>query len=304
MDDTRVKKGISHPDTDCPTLQGDLQVIYQWADKVGLQFNSKKFECLRYWPSGPAPEDPYLSPDGSPIEVKQHLRDLGVQLSDDCTFSIHIDNVVTTVSNMVGWVLRTFRSRRRLVMMTCWSSLLQSRLDYCCQLWSPSDQLSISKLESVSREFTSHIEGMEGLNYLERLKALGMYSQERRRERYLIIFIWKLAMGLVKGYTMDFSFSPRRGWSAIPKPVNMGAPASVRRAREVSLAVKGAALFNLCPRGLRDMSSDHQDRFKENLDAWLHEIPDQPTIPGCQRAAKSNSLLDQVPMMLQEFDNP
>ena len=170
-------------------------------------------------------------------------------MSDDCSFSIHIDNVVTGVSNMVGWVLRTFRSRRKLVMMTCWSSLLQSRLDYCCQLWSPSDQLSISKLESVSREFSSHIEGMEGLNYLERLKALGMYSQERRRERYLIIFIWKLAMGLAKGYTMDFSHSPRRGWSAIPKPVNMSAPASVKKAREVSLAVKGAALFNLCPKG-------------------------------------------------------
>ena len=111
-------------------------------------------------------------------------------------------------------------------------------------------------------------------------------------------------MGLAKGYTMDFSHSPRRGWSAIPKPVNMSAPASVKKAREVSLAVKGAALFNLCPRGLRDMASDHQDRFKENLDAWLHEIQDQPTIPGCQRAAKSNSLLDQVPMMLQQFDNP
>ena len=128
-------------------------------------------------------------------------------------------------------------------MMTCWSSLLQSRLDYCCQLWSPSDQLSISKLESVSREFSSHIEGMEGLNYLERLKALGMYSQERRRERYLIIFVWKLAMGLAKGYTMDFSHSPRRGWSAIPKPVNMSAPASVKKAREVSLAVKAFCSF-------------------------------------------------------------
>ena len=131
-----------------------------------------------------------------------------------------------------------------------------------------------------------------------------MYSQERRRERYLIIFIWKLAMGLAKGYTMDFSHSPRRGWSAIPKPVNMSAPASVKRAREVSLAVKGAALFNLCPRGLRDMASEHQDRFKDNLDAWLHDIPDQPTTPSCQRAAKSNSLMDQVPLMLQEFDNP
>ena len=90
-------------------------------------------------------------------------------------------------------------------------------------------------------------------------------SQERRRELYMIIFIWMLAMGLAKGYTMDFIFSPRRGWTA----VDLGAPASVRRARECSLAVKGAALFNL-----RDMASDHQDRFKENLDAWLHGIPE------------------------------
>ena len=66
-------------------------------------------------------------------------------------------------------------------------------------------------------------------------------SQERRRELYMIIFIWMLAMGLAKGYTMDFIFSPRRGWTA----VDLGAPASVRRAREGSLAVKGAALFNL-----------------------------------------------------------
>ena len=106
-------------------------------------------------------------------------------------------------------------------------------------------------------------------------------------------------MGLAKGYTMDFIFSPRRGWTA----VDLGAPASVRRARECSSAVKGATLFNLCPRGLRDMASDQQDRFKENLDAWLHDIPDQPTIPGCQRAALTNNLLHQVPLMLQEFEN-
>ena len=205
---------------------------------------------------------------------------------------------------MVGWVLMSFRSRSKLVMLTCWKSLLQSRLDYCCQVWSPSDQASIGKLENVAKNFTSHIDGMEGLNYWERLKALGMYSQERRRERYLIIFTWKISMEMVKGYKMEFIFSPRRGWSAVPKPISKTAPASVRRARESSLAVKGAALFNLCPRGLRDMASCHQDRFKDNLDAWLQTIPDQPTINDCQRAARSNSLLHQVPLLLQAFDNP
>ena len=155
----------------------------------------------------------------------------------------------------------------------------------------------------MAKHFTSHISVMEGLDYWERLHSLGMYSQERRRERYLIIFVWKIALGLVKGYKMDFMFSPRRGWLAVPKAISMSAPASVRRARESSLAVKGAALFNLCPRGLRDMASEHQDRFKDNLDAWLSQIPDQPTLSS-QRAAQSNSLLHQVPLLLQAFHNP
>ena len=219
-------------------------------------------------------------------------------MSNDSSFTFHIDTVVTSVTKLVGWVLRTFRSRSRLVMITCWTSLLQSRLDYCSQLWCPNDQANIAKLESVARQFTSHIEGMEGLDYWQRLKSLHMYSQERRRERYLVIFVWKIAMGLVNGYSLEFSFSPRRGWSAIPKTICSSAPACVRRAREASLAVKGAALFNLLPRGLRDMASEHQDRFKQNLDAWLTEIPDQPTVPGLQRAAVSNSLLHQVPISL------
>ena len=107
----------------------------------------------------------------------------------------------------------------------------------------------------------------------------------------------------MKGYNdIKFTHSPRRGWTAVPKPVHISTPAKVRRAREASLAVKGVALFNLCPQGLRDLASDHQDMFKENLDTWLSEIPDQPTIPGCPRAASSNSLLHQVPCLMQQFD--
>ena len=125
-----------------------------------------------------------------------------------------------------------------------------------------------------------------------------MISQERRRERYMVTFIWKLSMGMVQGYHgIKFNYNQRRGWEAVPIPVKASAPLVVRRAREASLAHRGVALFNLLPRGLRDMASDHQDRFKSNLDVWLSEIPDQPTIPGRQRAAKSNSLADQVPML-------
>ena len=71
-------------------------------------------------------------------------------------------------------------------------------------------------------------------------------------------------------------------------------PAAVRKAREASLQVKGARLFNLMPLNLRCMTGVSVDTFKADLDSWLASIPDQPTVTGRQRAALTNSLIDQV----------
>ena len=84
-------------------------------------------------------------------------------------------------------------------MLTILRSLVQPRLDYCSQLWSPRDQYSINLLESVQHNFISQIRGraLHGLNYWEKLSELRVYSQERRRERYQICFLWKLSQGLI-----------------------------------------------------------------------------------------------------------
>ena len=179
-------------------------------------------------------------------------------------------------------------------MMTIWKSLVQSKLDYCSQLWSPADQSSISKLECIARQFTSQVTGLEDQDYWERLQSLHLYSQERRRERYRILFIWKVLQGYVQGYGISTSVSPRRGRLVVIPPYNSAAPASVRRAREASLSIQGGRLFNLLPRGIRDIQTGTVEQFKAVLDGWLETIPDQPTIPGRQRAAKTNSLLDQI----------
>ena len=295
VDDTRVTRSITNPSTDCLVLQQDLQAVYRWAEEVNMIFNGDKFEVLRFWPgSTPKPTSSYQDPDGNPIEEKDHLRDPGVQISSDLKFSIHIENVVAAASKMVGWVLRTFRRRSQNLMLTVWKSLIQSKLDYCSQLWSPSDQASISSLEGVARNFTSRVAGMDGLDYWERLDKLRMYSQERRRERYQILFIWKLSQGLVTGYHLTFQQNVRRGLLVAVPPMATKSPTSVRRARESSLQVKGARLFNLVPRDLRDMTGVSVDSFKSRLDSWLTTIPDQPTTPGRQRAALTNSLIDQV----------
>ena len=52
-------------------------------------------------------------------------------------------------------------------------------------------------VEKVQRSFTRFISGMTGLSYTEILTVLKQYSLQLRREKYIIIYVWKILEGLV-----------------------------------------------------------------------------------------------------------
>ena len=151
----------------------------------------------------------------------------------------------------------------------------------------------------MQRQFLSHIrdDKLAGKTYWERLSHLRVYSQERKRERYQICFLWKLSQGLIEGYQLKWQWSERRGRIAIPNRIPLNASAKVKQARERSLGVHGARLFNILPIHLRNENSGDFALFKNHLDIFLTMVPDQPTTPGLHRVAVTNSLLDQVPQM-------
>ena len=290
-DDTRIMRGVRST-ADCVQLQADLQSVYDWAEEVNMKFNSSKFEWVRYTASKvAAPEFVYQGPDYSAIEQKDNLRDLGVRLSNNLSFSLQVEKAVSSASQMVGWGLRTFRGRNSFLLLTLFKSLVQPHLDYCSQLWSPTSQELINKMERVQKSLISRISDtrLQGLSYWDKLATLRLFSQERRSERYMIIFVWKISQGFVSGYN-------RTGRKAILPHTAQSATATVKQARAGTLAVRGAKLFNAMPTSLRN--SDHGDvlMFKNHLDIYLQNIPDQPTVAGLTRAAQSNSLIHQVPL--------
>ena len=70
----------------------------------------------------------------------------------------------------------------------------------------------------------------------------------------------------------------------------------VRKAREAKLGVRGCKLYNILPASLRNSDHADVDMFKNHLDIYLKNIPDEPTIAGLVRGAEINSLLHQVPI--------
>ena len=115
----------------------------------------------------------------------------------------------------------------------------------------------------------------------------------------MVLFIWKISQGMVHGYDMELtSARGRRGRIALPHNIVASSPAMVKKARECSLGVKGARIFNLLPAEIRNIDSHSIDIFKKKLDIFLTDIPDQPTTAGLGRSADSNSLLHQIPQFM------
>ena len=118
-----------------------------------------------------------------------NVLDLGVSMSTDCTLDFHISNLYKLCSNLAGWILRTFTMRHHQVMLTLYKSLVMSRLEYASQLWSP----YLKCPESFHQTYLMNVLS----SYSKRLEVLKLYSLQRRREKYGIIYVWKIIEGLV-----------------------------------------------------------------------------------------------------------
>ena len=217
-DDTRLWK-LYEGEAQTQALQEELEKIYAWADFNNATFNADKFEAMRF-KKGRTPEQPdpvYLANNNNYIDFKTHIKDLGIWMSANLTFDEHIRVITAKARQYMGIILRTFKSRKTEVMLPLLKSLVRSQVEYACPIWSPTDSASIKKIEEIQRKFTSKFQrfrtydeelGMTICNvtYEERLKALKLHSLQRRRERYLIMYMYKIKIGLVPnpGFEPDY----------------------------------------------------------------------------------------------------
>ena len=168
-----------------------------------MEFNSDKFEHLRYSHRGyPPTETIYQADNDQEIEVKSSLHDLGVTVSDDASFSTYIMEKASAMKLKVGWVIRTFKRRDKYLMIL-------SDHDYCSQ----------------QRSFLSKIRGIHHFSYWDQLKELKLYSLERRRERYIAIYSWRILEGsapnISDSHGITFKWHPTRGRVCIVPPSHL-----------------------------------------------------------------------------------
>ena len=299
-DDTRLLKSVCST-VDCVDLQRDLRRVFTWADKKNMTFNSSKFKTMRYTASSTAQPVEYVYKTRTDdVDRSESVTDLGVIMNESATFKKQIEKCASKAKGQIGWILRVFATREKLHMITLYKSLVLPFLEYCCPLWSPTDRniALVRQLESAQRSFTRRIAGMSDLDYWTRLKRLNMFSLERRRERYCIIYVWKILNFRAPNFGGNIIreyFDNRRGRLCSTPPLISGSSDGMKSIRDDTLAVRGPKLFNAMPIEIRSLTGT-LEQFKAHLDKFILTVPDEPQLPGYQRTG-SNSLVEQVSRM-------
>ena len=136
-DDTRILKHISCQ-KHVSELQEDLNSVIQWANQNNMALHEDKFELMvhRHCPQSLLYELPFTADEmsykvstGDVLYPESQVKDLGISISSDLSWSIHINTMCARARSVAAWVLSAFKTRDRITLVTLYKSLVRSHLE-------------------------------------------------------------------------------------------------------------------------------------------------------------------------------
>ena len=197
---------------------------------------------------------------------------------------------------MSSWILRTFKTRDSVTLITLWKTLVIPIHDYCSQLWSPKLIKHKMKFEQVQYQYLKKIDGMRNKSYqIILLSLFKMYPLERRRDRYIIIYIWKQLEHLVPKCNIIEHHSERRGRLLQTSHTN-----KKNNINSSSFTKFAPMVWNILPCRIRNYSAVNITTFKKRLDRFLNEIIDYPHIPNRGPRCCDNDLVTAIGYKMED----
>ena len=190
-DDTKLGKKVS-TDEDRQELQDALDKLCEWADKWGMEFNVSKCKVMHMGHNNPAFS---YTMKGHQLEKTREEKDIGVTISDNMKPSAQCARAARTAQTVLGQITRAFHYRDRHIFIRLYKQYVRPHLEFSTQAWSPWTEADKTCLEKVQQRAVRQVTGLQSIEYVDRLKELGLTCLEERRHQADMVMVHKILQG-------------------------------------------------------------------------------------------------------------
>ena len=209
-DDSKIYRQIKNL-SGYQELNDDIERIETFFSQWQLKVNQEKCEILHLGRTNP--QHDYKINQIS-VPKKQVVRDLGILIGPNLSFSKHVANIVRTAYYRIKQFDLTFTCRDRDFLIFMYITYIRPILESNTQVWAPYHLKDIDELERVQKCFTRSIPGLCNTPYPQRLKILGLDSLEARRIHFDLVLVFKIINDLIDlkfEEFFEFSMASTRG---------------------------------------------------------------------------------------------
>ena len=163
-----------------------------------MSFHTEKCSILRVHRKR-APVIFNYSLKGHTLTCDESTKFLGVEISQDMSWKLHIDKAVKKGSSTLGFLRRNLRINSEDVKSAAYISLVRPNLEYCSTIWNPYHKDQIYKLEMVQRRAawyaTNRYHNTSSVS--EMLDHLNWETLESRRTKAQLTMMFRIVNSLV-----------------------------------------------------------------------------------------------------------
>mgnify|MGYP002634107685 CR=1 FL=1 len=184
-------------------LNEDLQTLNDWSKQWLVDFNPQKTEYMVFNFRKDA-QPIYLKFNGELIKKVDDHKHLGVTFSDNCKWSVHIDNICCSATKQI-FVLRKLKYiLNRNNLNKIYLAYILPLLEYACELWDGCCVRDSEKIERLQFEAARIITGLPQFASIESLLfETGWETLSSRRNRRKLCLFHKIHSNNVPEYLMD-----------------------------------------------------------------------------------------------------
>ena len=180
-DDALIYRQIKDQ-TDCTSLQQDLDEVCGWANTWQMRFNVSKCETASIHRSKSPPHT--YNMNHIPLKQVTAFKYLGVTFTDNLSFDTHVTNITRKANGILHMLIRTLHKTSTRTKTLAFTTICRPILEYASPVWSPHKTKLIKHIENIQRKAYRWAHNIPRTDHISSRMAVDGWLPLQQRRQY------------------------------------------------------------------------------------------------------------------------